>query len=750
MKKILPLILATICFSCDQVEFPISVIPQPYKVHPHTGSFVLNNTGYIVASDSLASSVEYLILQMEKIEFTLQKSNKPIGDIYIDANHVSDNPEAYRININGARIQISGASKIGIIRAISTLRQIGTVEGSSLTFPRIEIVDKPRFSYRGLQLDVSRHFYDVDQVKEVIDYMTRYKLNKFHWHLTDDQGWRIEIKKYPALTEIGAWRKLNNQDRQCQTYEQIYFDPSFRIPRKYLKVEKGDTIYGGFYTQEQIGEVVQYAADRGIDVIPELDMPGHLMAAIGAYPFISCRGESKWGETFSDPLCVGNEKALQLVKDVYTEVAQLFPYQYMHLGADGVEKINWQNCPKCQALAKKENLDGVEQLQSWFVNDMEKHFNSLGKKLIGWDDIVQGGLSQTSTIMWWRNWAKDELLTATAAGNDAIISPCFSYYFDAWEGTNTFKETYLFEPILDELSHQQAQHIIGVQGNLWTETVPTMERLQNQYFPRIMALAETGWSSKENKNWDNFYKRFINEVNFLDKRGRNYRIPDLKGFYDVNVFIDSITVMPHCDLPNVKIGYTTDLSIPDADSKSFNKPITITQSTTFKFRPINPNKATGEIFTAIYRKETPTHALDVNPTREGIFCRYFKFNGNNCAKIETGEFVSQCAMDTVMLPTHLKGWIGLTFDGYFEAPAKGIYTFKLTSNDGSMLYINNKELINNDGAHGNKAVIAQVALDRGTHKIDVKFFDMHNGGVLNLQWETPNDNDFKVMSGFKY
>lgn len=717
----------------------VSIIPMPSSVEQHGGSYVIDPGATIAADTSLRLVADYLVRVIKaSSDLRLVVTDLENGEIRLLTSLSSDNREAYELTVDDHGVTINGASAVGLIRGISTLAQLlpsNAADGAVI--PQVQIKDSPRFGYRGMMLDVSRHFQDVDGVKHVLDMMARYKLNKFHWHLTDDQGWRIEIKQYPDLTAKGAWRKWNNHDRMCMDYQVQYDNHDFVIPTKYLKIDGADTLYGGFYTQDQIHEVVAYAAQRGIDVIPELDMPGHLMAAIEGYPWISCNGKAQWGKGFSEPLCIGNDEAIEFVKNIYTEVAGLFPYEYMHLGADEVERVTWSKCPKCMARIKSEGLTGVDQLQAWFVHDMESHFDSLGKKMIGWDEIMEGGLSPAATIMWWRDWAPKAVSEATAKGNNVIMAPCFSMYLDAWESSDTFEKCYAFEPVAGELSAAQASHVLGVQGNLWCETIPSMRRIEYQIFPRLLAVAEIGWSADSKKDWEGFQKRYVTEMDWFDAHGVNYRIPNITGFADVNVFTDTTSVAVKCALPNIQVRYTTDGSMPTVVSPPLSSPLHLSASTKFIFRGFRPDGTAGECFKSEYRKEDfAAPVADFTPTADGMLVKHYDYKGvynqKQCDRIEDGHFSRQYVLDSLNLSKEIKGFMGLVAVGYINIPSDGIYTFALKSNDGSTMSIDDAMLIDNDNTHGDKQMVAQKALAKGWHKIEVRFFDLDNGGMLRL------------------
>lgn len=755
MKKMLAtlVISAAMLFGaagCSDLAAPrtVSIVPVPDSVEVLDGDYKLKAAATVAVEDSsLVAVAEYLIQSVKSSTgLQLAVADGADGDVVLALGLSNTNPEAYKMSVDKHGVRIECGDARGAIMAVATLAQLLPLDASQgARVPYVTITDSPRFDYRGLHLDVSRHFQDVQGVKHVLDLMARYKLNKFHWHLTDDQGWRVEIKQYPDLVKKGAWRKWNWQDKQCMSYEKELNNHDFGIPAKYLKIEGVDTLYGGFYTQDEIREVVAYAAERGIDVLPEVDMPGHLMAAIIGYPFISCKGVAQWGTDFSDPLCVGNDEALQFVKNIYTEIAQLFPYEYMHLGADEVEHTNWKACPKCNQRIRSEGLKGVDELQAWFVHDMERHFNSLGKKLIGWDEIIAGGLSPTATIMWWRDWAPQVVPMATASGNKVIMSPCFNLYLDAWESKQTLQNTYNWEPLPDSLSEAQKSNIIGVQGNLWCETVPSMRRIEHQYFPRLLALAEMGWSEPSKKNWGEFFERVKRQVEWLDHHGINYRVPDLTGFENINVFTDTTSVWVECPLPNIEIRYTTDGSFPSIVSPVLSEPLLIDKTTKFIFRGFRPDGTAGEMFKAEYRKESFAPAVDTTLVgASGLRVKHYLYKGKECAEIETAPLVRSYVLDSLNLGRELTGFVGLVCDGAFEAAADGVYTFALKSNDGSRLFVDGELLIDNDKPHGDRELTAQKALGAGLHTLRVEFFDMNNGGCLRLMI------DGEVYTKFKH
>lgn len=747
--------------SCGRQPLPLpeaGLIPQPVSVTRGDGNYKLKS-GMTVSADSSLEPVANYLTEALRSSSALQLETAPgaeTGNINLRIGLDDPNPEAYTLTVDSRGITIRGASPRGVAMGIATLRQLVPVDPTDSRIPYITVSDSPRFEWRGMHLDVSRHFYTVDQVKRYLDLMATYKFNKFHWHLTDDQGWRIEIRQYPLLTDSGAWRRLNSQDRECLAMAAREDNPDMQLPEELLRIENGDTLYGGFYTQSEIRDIVAYAAARGIDVIPELDMPGHLMGAQQGYPWITCTGESSWGKSFSSPLCPGKDSSLMFAKNVYSEIFSLFPYEYVHLGADEVEKTNWKNCPDCQARIKTYGLADEQELQAWFVHDMESHFRSNGKKMIGWDEIVEGGLSPTATVMWWRDWAPGAVTTATAQGNDVIICPDFLLYLDFIEQGRDLKRIYETEPTAYRaewhLTPKQQARIRGVQGNVWCERIPSERRMQYQVMPRMLALSEMAWARPEAKNWADFEQRFAAQAPYLDRRGINYRIPDLTGFNDLNVFADTTTVEIECLLPNIDVRYTTDGTFPTLESPLYTGPITVTESTHFIFRPFRPDGTAGAMQRAEYRKEiySPAQPLPDRKLENGVRMLYHDFRGRKCEEIERAKAVRSYTLDSVAIPPRITEWLGLIYTGYLEAPESGIYTFELMSDDGSRLFLDDELLIDNDGPHGPVTRTAQRALAAGWHRLRVEYFDMNNGGELTLRWATPSEPELHTLTGLKH
>lgn len=719
----------------------VEIIPLPNQVEVSKGAFVLKDNAVIgYAEEELAPAADYLAKILSTATgYTIRTEQGGKGDICLSLRAEGKNG-GYTLNATRSGVEIAGNGYGGVIAGIETLRQLfpaaiesqQVVAGTDWAVPSVSITDAPRYDWRGLMLDVSRHFYDTDEVKELLDLMAFYKMNKFHWHLTDDQGWRIEIKQYPLLTEKGAWRKFNSHDRDCMIYAKQQDNPDYEIPQKYLHVENGDTLYGGFYTQDQIRDIVKYAAVRGIDVLPEVDMPGHMLAAVSNYQGVACTDKVGWGTTFSSPVCPGKDSAIEFCKNVYKEIFALFPYKYVHIGGDEVEKTNWKKCPDCQRRMRANHLNTEEELQAWFTHTMEKFFNENGKEMIGWDEIIEGGLSETSTVMWWRSWSKDASKEATAHGNKVIYTPNAPFYLDYQQDKKSVINIYDYNPELEGMTDAQKDLIMGVQGNIWCEWIPSQDRMLYMAAPRMLAIAELGWSNPAQKDWNGFTERMAAHFDRLNTMGINYRIPDLEGFYETNTFIGEGKVTVECLDKSASIYYTTDGSIPTQASAKYEGPIPVTETTDFTFRTFRPNGKKGDIVKTRFIKSEYAPATDVKPEKKGLKVAWYDYKGDKCSEITQAPLKGEYESASVTIPEGVSGNIGLEITGYIQAPKDGIYTFALLSDDGSYLMIDEEMVVDNDGPHSPRELVGQKALKAGYHHVVVRYFD-HNGGTLSLK-----------------
>lgn len=538
----------------------VNIIPKPVSMEKGKEYFILSEYvpimwDEIVGEDKFSKSADFLSDYLkEKYNFWSNKNDTrpPSANkkILLDIIESADTKKGgYTLNITTDRIKVIGHDEAGLFNGIQTLIQLLPIPNPkqktpNLLIPQLTITDYPRFQYRGMHLDCSRHFWPVDFVKKYIDYLALHKFNKFHWHLTDDQGWRIEIKKYPKLTGVGGWRNGT-------------------IIGRYPGTGNDGIKYGGYYTQEQIKEIVKYAAGRYIDVIPEIEMPGHSSAAIAAYPELSCfpdeptikyfpkqcvwSGDSTgkqvqqtWG-VFDDVFCAGQEKTFSFLKDVMDEVLALFPSRYIHVGGDECPKENWKRCPHCQKRIKENNLKDEHELQSYFIQRMEKYLNNKGRILIGWDEILEGGLAPNAVVMSWRGEAGG--IEAAKQKHNVIMTPGNPVYFDHTQsenedsvtigGYNPIEKVYAYEPIPKELNEEEGKYVLGAQANLWTEYIKNTKKVEYMIFPRMAALSEVLWSKKENKNWSDFEKRLMGQFKRYDLRKINYS----KAYFDLKASV---------------------------------------------------------------------------------------------------------------------------------------------------------------------------------------------------------------------
>ncbi|WP_278724824.1 family 20 glycosylhydrolase [Bacteroides finegoldii] len=493
-----------------------SVIPVPLKMEQGTGSFLLSEKTklYTNLQGGEAELWEnYLKALPVQLKEARMKDRKQMLFLLITPKTPQlPSPESYTLSVTSQRIEIRATSGAGLFYGMQTLLQLMQPVGTgSYSVPSVEIEDTPRFAYRGLMLDVSRHFSTKEFIKKQIDALAYYKINRLHLHLTDAAGWRLEIKKYPLLTDFAAWRT----------------DPTWKKwwngGRKYLRYDEPGAS-GGYYTQDDIREILEYARQHYITVIPEIEMPSHSEEVLAAYPQLSCSGEPYKNSDF----CVGNEETFTFLENVLTEVMELFPSEYIHVGGDEAGKSAWKTCPKCQKRMKEEHLANVDELQSYLIHRIEKFLNNHGRRLLGWDEILQGGIAPNATVMSWRG--EEGGIAAVTSGHHAIMTPGAYCYLDSYQdapysqpeaigGYLPLKKVYAYDPVPASLTAEQAKLVYGVQGNLWVEYIPTPEHVEYMIYPRMLALAEVAWSAPERKSWPDFHTRALSAVADLQKKG---------------------------------------------------------------------------------------------------------------------------------------------------------------------------------------------------------------------------------------
>ena len=614
VKNSIFLILVLLMLGCDNNEKPqISIIPRPEKYWVSSNTVKLDKHTRIIYEDpdpALRFMAEDLARQIEKrasfvTEVVALSLAKSIGNditLTLNLNDSAYGKEGYKIQHNGMKFLSIQANNVkGVFYGIQSLLQIfpqpGTEKEEKIILPAIYIEDKPRFVYRGMHLDVSRHFFPVSFVKQYIDLMAMYKFNTLHWHLTEDQGWRIEITKYPRLTEVGAWREKTIVGHQVD--DNKVFD---------------NERYGGFYTQDEIRDVVNYAASKQITIIPEIEMPGHSLAALAAYPEMGCTGGpyqviGEWG-VFEDVYCT-KEQTFTFLEDILTEVISLFPGTYIHVGGDEVPKTRWKNCPSCQQRMKSEKLKTEEELQSYFIRRIEKFLSAHDRRLIGWDEILEGGIAPEATVMSWRGTSGG--VQAAQLGHDVIMTPNDICYFDHYQGDpeneplaiggmTKLSEVYNYEPIPDDLSPNRIKHILGAQANVWTEYLVKPEDITYMVLPRMAALAEVVWSPKDKRDWKSFYAKLPYHFALYREMGLNYSESVNNLYFRVKTDENKIKMLNiETEIPDASIHYTTNDSLPATSSRKWLKPLAVEEINTIHAAVFVDGKQTGKVITKKYK-----------------------------------------------------------------------------------------------------------------------------------------------------
>lgn len=604
-----------------------NIIPQPQKVEvaQSAAPFILDqNTRISIAKGNLKNNANMLAQYIEQstgLRPVVGKATKGGLTITLDIDKTISNAEGYTLKVDSKQIRICGATPAGVFYGIQTLRKsLPIVSGKAVKveIPAVNITDAPRFAYRGTHLDVSRHFVPTDSIRTFIDMLALHNINRFHWHLTDDQGWRIEIKKYPLLTAVGSKRAQTVIGHNSGKYD--------------------GKPYGGFYTQKEIRDIVKYAADRYITIVPEIDLPGHMQAALAAYPDMGCTGGPYkvweiWGVS-DNVLCAGNDKTMKFIDDVLREIVGLFPSKYIHVGGDECPKTQWQKCPKCQARIKALHLEAKdghtaeERLQSYVITHATKFLKSLGRNIVGWDEILEGGLADGATVMSWRGESGG--IAAAKQNHDVIMTPNTYLYFDYYQSLDKANEpeaiggylplerVYSYEPMPKELTSEEARHIIGVQANIWTEYMPTFKQMQYMALPRLAALSEVQWSQPELKNYKDFACRLIDLAQHYEQLGYNYA----KHMYNVAINVDSDTkwqedVVRLTTAGNAEIRYTLDGSMPTMSSALYTGPMHLQKSADIRAAAFRNGKRSNVISQSIsFNKATTCPVTLLQPTHK--------------------------------------------------------------------------------------------------------------------------------------
>jgi hexosaminidase len=750
-KIIISIFIALLFMACNEKTYEvkeynkgINIVPVPALLIQNEGVFELNKKTKLMVSgegaEIVADFFQTKIAQSTGYDLAkVNSASKNSISAVVDASSGLGN-EAYTLYVGKEKIEVMAATNRGLFYGMQTLMQLlpAEIESPSVvseinwTIPCVSIEDEPRFTWRGMHLDVCRHFYSVDFIKKQLDVLAMYKINKFHWHLTEDQGWRIEIKKYPKLTELGSKR-----------------------------VDEGKE-HGGFYTQEQVKEIVAYAAERHIDVIPEIELPGHALAALTAYPEYSCAGgpfkvRNVWGVE-ADIYCAGKEETFDFLEDIIDEVVALFPSEYFHIGGDEAPKSKWEECDLCQARIKAEGLHDEHELQSYFVQRVEKMLLARNKKMIGWDEILEGGLAKSASVMSWRG--EEGGITAASQGHDVIMTPGNWVYLDHYQGSNkvepvaiggytTLEESYGYNPVPDALDDDKKKHILGTQGNVWSEYMYTPELVEYRVYPRIIALAEVNWTELDNKNFQSFVKRMDNQFVRLDLHNINYHIPQPEGPID-NMAITEPASLEFTTTRPMDMYFTVDGTEPTLASTNYTAPIPVEGDATVKIRTALVSGKLGKVRTVNVVKQTPIEAAnDVAAKNKGLKLKiangeYYSTGAVKNIK-EWEETIAKEYNATNKLFNYSNPSVGV-FEGYLDIPEDGIYQFSSNMDE---LYVGGVLLIDNDGeVKRHSRNDASIALKEGLQSIKFLYINNVYGGWpqawngVRFNYKNVNDKKF--------
>jgi hexosaminidase len=738
----------------------LGIIPVPVSVKKASGQFALSQQTTIQADSPSNKAVlffkDYLANNLAYHKAIVAKSSKTTNIITLTSAGTDNLPaEGYRLTITPEQITVAGKGA-GLFYGIQTLLQLMPAERSATTkLPCVQVEDYPRFGYRGAMLDVGRHFFSVEMVKKYIDLLATYKLNNFHWHLTEDQGWRIEIKKYPKLTQISS--------KRAQTLIGGYRD---RTPQQF-----DNTPYGGFYTQDQIRDVVKYAAARYINIIPEIEMPGHSQAALAAYPELSCdpsqtyKVAETWG-VFKDIYCP-SEKTFAFLQDVLTEVMELFPSKYIHIGGDEAPKDAWKNSAFCQQLIKKLKLKDEHELQSYFIQRMEKFLNSKGRNIIGWDEILEGGLAPNATVMSWRG--EEGGIAAAQQKHNVIMTPgSAGLYIDHSQGkpsqeplsiggNEPLSKIYSYNPTPAVLTPEQQKYIEGVQANLWTEYVPTDAKVEYMLLPRLMALSEVAWSPLANKNFKDFSEtRLPGQLAWLDKNNINYRVPTAIGAKDTVMIGSQLDVSLKPSVEGAKIYYTIDGYTPRETDLVYTIPLSFTipqdQYRELQTIVITPSGKRSAVTRTVVYNKAPFAAVNYTGSATGV--KYQLFTGTFTS---TNQLNNQAATDSGVVKTFntadyrkSKGKFGIVYTGYINIDADGNYGFSTLSGNGSVLLIDDQLIVDNDGKHAVTEQDGAVPLLKGYHRFTLKYVDAGGPAALKVFINAPGKQKAELTADTLY
>lgn len=720
------------------------VVPAPAALEAGEGKFEPGARTDVAVSDPRDAKLrELAALATDILHAAWQRPSRLVdaadsGAVALRLSLAPDpraNPESYRLVVAARGIDLRAPTHAGLFLGLQTLRQLAPPGAPAAGIAAVRIDDAPRFRWRGLHLDVGRHLFPVAYIKRQLELMARYKFNVLHWHLTEDQGWRLEIQRYPKLTEVGAWR---SQTARFHRDGHTSYD---------------GRRYGGYYTQAQAREIVEYARRLHITVVPEIEMPGHTVAALAAYPELACTPgpfevRVDWGVD-ENVLCP-SERTFEFLEHVLDEVLAIFPSEYIHVGGDEAPIVRWQQSELAQAIIEREGLADEHALQGWFMRRIEAYLQRHGRRMLAWDEMLAGDPAPSTTIMAWRSI--DEGARAAQRAHDVVMTPTSYAYFDYCQsraidepycpGHLPLRQVYAFEPVPAQLTREQARHVIGGQGNLWTEHVRTPDAAEYMYWPRALAMSEVLWSPAVARDWDGFAARLGPQLAALGRMGVNYRVPEVLGLDgDVLSLADETTVALATPLTDARIVYTLDGSDPDADSPRYDAPVALRLTeapTTLSARLLTADGRLGPIMRADYATTALRPARVSAAGEPGLRRDYFELDARDTDALLAATPVRSDVADVVGIPESARQErFGLRYRGVIEVPADGVYRFSLSSDDGARLLVDDAVLIDRDGPQSPGVTHGSVGLARGAHAFELRYFQ--GGGDKALRLEVSRD-----------
>ena len=725
-RTVLTILLLAMAACVDAQELPaaeLNIVPRPAKIKMLPGAFLLTGETRIVAADResrrIAGLFNDFLLEQHGLRLEIT-STRPRTANYLSFSRADPGdlgPEGYHLVIGADGIRVTGTAA-GLFYGMQTLAQLLPVRlGPSIELPALDIEDQPRFGYRGVLLDVGRHYFSVGFIKKFLDLAAQYKINRFQWHLTDDQGWRIEIKKYPKLTVADA------------------------------AASGGDAPFVGFYTQEQVKDIVAYAQARFITVVPEIEMPGHSGAALAAYPELGCAPFDQAVAFCPKP------ETFTFLENVLSEVITLFPGPYVHIGSDEVDKEPWRRSPEAQAIIAREGLKDEDGLQSYFARRIERFVTSRGRRMIGWDEILQGGLPPETIVMSWRG--EEGGIEAARQNHEVIMTPSEYTYFDYYQGDARLEplsiggfipleKAYAYEPVPKRIARNEEKFILGAQAQLWTEYVATPEHAEYMMFPRLLGFAEAVWSPPAVRNYDDFRRRLPYQLGRLDKQDVRYRIPEPAGLKDLyTTSQDHAVVALSPDLPGAQMFYTLDGSEPTEASTLYRAPLQIAlrpeQPESIKLIVVTPQGRRSVVYDATFLRRAYLEPKRVKAQPDLAFVLYEgKFA--SVRDIERGTKVLKGTTKSLDLEQFARSLnFAVQFEGFLKVDSDDFYQFLVDSDDGAVLEIDDEVVVDNDGNHAPRTIAGHIPLRRGLHKFRLRYFQAEGGWSLGVSWAKPGE-----------